>query len=79
MDRSQKLKCHTGMKRDLDIKDRRILELASNGASYAQIASQIGYKSRGSVKNRASKIARGLGADNITQAVAMALRRGIIK
>lgn len=63
----------------LNQKEVRLLQLLADGNSYAQVAPLIGYKNAHSVKNLSKLAIEKLGADNKTQAVAMALRRGIIQ
>jgi DNA-binding CsgD family transcriptional regulator len=55
-----------------------ILQKAADGLSYPLIAKEL-HHSPGYVKNLAKRTLGVLGADNIAQAVAMAIRRGFIQ
>lgn len=55
-------------------RDRDWLERLSNGLEFCDI-----YHSRGYLKNRMMAIRRHLNANNTTQAIAIAIRRGIIR
>jgi DNA-binding CsgD family transcriptional regulator len=55
----------------------KILELAAAGDTYSKMAAKLGHT--GAYINKlAARMLPKLGADNITQAVAMAIRRKII-
>jgi DNA-binding NarL/FixJ family response regulator len=54
-----------------------ILQKVADGLRYADIAAERGTTMQ-TVKNQAQKILELLGADTISQAVAMGLRRGLI-
>ena len=55
-----------------------ILRLASFGYSYREIADELGWTTQ-CVKNHANRTFDVLGADNITHAVAQAIRRKLIE
>ena len=61
-----------------DPTDLRILQELANGGSVQRIAPILGY-APGTLKHRVKRICDLLGADTRTQAVAMALRRGLIE
>ncbi len=61
----------------LSEEELRILEMAAEGATNQQIADAL-YWSEITVKKRMQEITRKLGASNRTQAVAIAIRRGLI-
>ena len=54
-----------------------VLERAANGDTYATIARDLGYQEK-SVSKMALRLARKLGANNITHAVFLACRAGIL-
>jgi DNA-binding NarL/FixJ family response regulator len=61
----------------LDQEDLRILEMVAEGATNQQIADAL-FWSEITVKKRMQEITRKLGASNRSQAVALAIRRGLI-
>lgn len=62
----------------LTARELEILQMAADGVDCENTARELGI-CRGSVKRYRNFATVKLGADNITQAVAMALRRGLIK
>ena len=54
-----------------------VLEHAANGDTYATIARELGYQEK-SVSKMALRMARKLGANNITHAVLLACRAGVL-
>lgn len=54
-----------------------VLERAANGATYASIARELGYSEK-SVSKIVVRLARKLGANNVTHAVFLAVRAGIL-
>jgi DNA-binding NarL/FixJ family response regulator len=68
----------SAQKVELDARDIAILQALADGNESDAIAAQHGI-CKGRVKNCVKSILDLLGADNRTQAVAMALRRGLIK
>ena len=63
---------------ELSSKQIEVLQLAADGLTYADMAEQLNRPKR-TVVGRAVRAMQVLGADNIVQAVAMAVRRGLIK
>lgn len=63
--------------RELSPLELEALRLAADGLNYWQAARLMG-RTKFYVKNLRSQAIQKLGADNMTQAVAMAIRRGII-
>jgi DNA-binding CsgD family transcriptional regulator len=57
--------------------EMRVLRCAANGQTYAAIAQSLGYQEK-SVSKMALRLARKLGASNITHAVFLACRAGIL-
>jgi len=57
--------------------EMRVLQCAANGQTYAAIAHDLGYQEK-SVSKMALRLARKLGAANITHAVFLACRAGIL-
>jgi DNA-binding CsgD family transcriptional regulator len=55
----------------------KILELAADGLYYNEMSAEVGHPHQ-VIKNLSRKMFIKMGADNITQAVAMAIRRKII-
>lgn len=64
--------------RDLTPRERQILESAATGADCADTAKELGLAT-GTVKKLRYNAMCKLGADNTIQAVAMAMRRGLIQ
>lgn len=57
--------------------ERAVLERAANGDTYAVIARDLGYAEK-SVSKMALRLARKLGANNITHAVFLACQAGVL-
>lgn len=71
------LRTYENMERDLTGRELAILQCAADGLSYRQTARKLDLQE--SQIHRASRLMMGkLDADNITHAVACALRRGLI-